>query len=534
MALGFLAGFAVKGALVLAGGALGARLLARRSAALRHLHWSLALAAALLVGPLSYLLPRLEVSPPLARELFRAEASGSDELPAGWPDGPPLPAASAPAARARALDLAGRLAAGLWAAGTFLLLTRAAAGRWRLRRLRAGARPAPAWIAAEAAELARAAGCRRPVALLVDARIATPAAFGVLRPALALPPACTAWPAATRRLVLLHELAHLARRDPATQLLAELACAVHWFDPLAWHAARRLAEERERACDDRVLGAGAAPAAYAGAIVALARALGSGPAAAGALGMGFDQLATRLRALLDPGVARALPSRRERLRVAALLGLVAGVVAALGAAPPAVSALPFETAIDHPLSELLPAGDLRALWPTAAEVRTAPDRAAIERLQAAAAHVKTWEGDLVRERAEWALAQVRGGEVVRPLIAALGDPDWRVQAYAAWGLAVAGDPRAIEPVRALLDHPVWRVRAQAVQTLRHLGAEVPLDALERLAADPAWQVRIGVVELLERDGAGGDARRLALLRTLAADPHGGTRTTAQAALAGAR
>ncbi|HVF60115.1 MAG TPA: M56 family metallopeptidase [Thermoanaerobaculia bacterium] len=534
MALGFLAGFAVKGALVLAGGALGARLLARRSAALRHLHWSLVLAAALLVGPLSYLLPRLEVSPPLARELFQAEAGGRGELPQGWPDVATLPAASTPAARDRALRLAGRLVIGLWAAGTFLLLARTAAGRWRLCRLRAGARPAPAWIAAEAAELARAAGCRRPVALLVDPRIATPAAFGVLRPALALPPACAAWPAATRRLVLLHELAHLARRDPATQLLAELACAVHWFDPLAWHAARRLAEERERACDDRVLAAGAAPAAYAGAIVELARELGRGPAAAGALGMGFDQLATRLRALLDPGVARALPSRRERLRVGAVLALLAGVVAALGAAPPTVSALPFETAIDHPLSELVPAGNLRALWPSAAEVRSAPDRAAIERLQAAAAHVKTWEGDLVRERAEWALAQVRGGEVVRPLVAALGDPDWRVQAYAAWGLAVAGDARGVEPVRDLLDHPVWRVRAQAVQTLRHLGAEVPVEALERLAADPAWQVRIGVVELLERDGGSGEARRLAVLRKLAADPHGGTRTTAQAALAGAR
>jgi beta-lactamase regulating signal transducer with metallopeptidase domain len=527
----FLAGYAVKAALLLAAGALGARLLARRPAALRHLHWSLVLAAALLVGPLSSLLPRLEVAPPLARELFQVETARGSGVAAGLPDGALFPAAATPAARARALDLAGRLVLGLWAAGTFLLLARAAAGRWRLRRLRAGARPAPAWLAAEAAELARAAGCRRPVALLVDARIATPAAFGVLRPALALPPACTTWPAATRRLVLLHELAHLARRDPATQLLADLACAVHWFDPLAWHAARRLAEERERACDDRVLAAGAAPAAYAGAIVEVARALGSRPAAAGALGMGFDQLAGRLRALLDPGVVRGLPSRRERLRVGAVLALVAGVVAALGAAPPAVSALPFATAIDHPLSELMPAGDLRARWPSAAEVRSAPDRAAIERLQEAAAHVKTWEGDLVRERAEWALAQVRGGEVVQPLIAALGDPDWRVQAYAAWGLAVAGDPRGIEPVRALLDHPVWRVRAQAVGTLRHLGAEVPVEELERLAGDPAWQVRIGVVEILERGGADGDARRRALLRQLASDPHGGTRTTAQAALA---
>ena len=45
----------------------------------------------------------------------------------------------------------------------------------------------------------------------------------------------------------MHEQAHLARRDCESLLAAELACAIYWFHPLVWHAARRLREEQEHA-----------------------------------------------------------------------------------------------------------------------------------------------------------------------------------------------------------------------------------------------------------------------------------------------
>jgi TonB family protein len=56
-----------------------------------------------------------------------------------------------------------------------------------------------------------------------------------------------------RHLVLRHELAHLRRGDPLWNLLAELACALLWFHPLAWLALPRFRLDQELACDERVL-----------------------------------------------------------------------------------------------------------------------------------------------------------------------------------------------------------------------------------------------------------------------------------------
>jgi hypothetical protein len=71
------------------------------------------------------------------------------------------------------------------------------------------------------------------------------------------PATADAWPEDRRRAVLAHELAHVKRFDCLTQALAQLACILFWWHPAVWYAARRLRVERERACDDLVLGAGA-------------------------------------------------------------------------------------------------------------------------------------------------------------------------------------------------------------------------------------------------------------------------------------
>lgn len=103
----------------------------------------------------------------------------------------------------------------------------------------------------------------RPVRLLIHSEQAIPVVWGIIQLRLLLPANARYWSAEQLQSVLLHELAHIKRRDPIAQLLAQVACALHWFNPLVWFASWRLHVERERACDDLVLANGVPPSAYA-------------------------------------------------------------------------------------------------------------------------------------------------------------------------------------------------------------------------------------------------------------------------------
>ena len=115
---------------------------------------------------------------------------------------------------------------------------------------------------------------RRPVSLLCDPLTSVPATAGFRHPAILLPENARHWPRQRRRLVLLHELAHIRRFDWLTQTLALLACAVHWFNPLAWFIARQARREQELACDDVVLGCRVAPDVYAEELLDFASSFG--------------------------------------------------------------------------------------------------------------------------------------------------------------------------------------------------------------------------------------------------------------------
>ena len=62
--------------------------------------------------------------------------------------------------------------------------------------------------------------------------------WGVRRPLILLPESALYWPGERLHAVLLHEIAHIRRRDSLTQMLALVTCAFYWPNPFVWMGAR--------------------------------------------------------------------------------------------------------------------------------------------------------------------------------------------------------------------------------------------------------------------------------------------------------
>ena len=114
-------------------------------------------------------------------------------------------------------------------------------------------------------------GWRRPVRVKKSNVVTVPMVWGFFRPTIMLPADADNWQKERLRAVLLHELAHIQQNDWESQLIAQMMCAVYWFNPLVWFAARRMQVEAERACDDHVLNAGYQSTNYAEHLLEIAR-----------------------------------------------------------------------------------------------------------------------------------------------------------------------------------------------------------------------------------------------------------------------
>ncbi len=174
-----------------------------------------------------------------------------------------------------------------WAIGLTVLLLRLAIARaqlWQVEHtaivandLRGAGPHDYAALVTASREAAALMGIKQAVKLLIHAQKNIPVVWGIVRPRLLLPAIAAQWSNEQLRSVLLHELAHIKRGDALSQLLAQTACAVHWFNPLVWLAVWRLHVERERACDDLVLASGVRASAYAEHLLNVATRLTSSP-----------------------------------------------------------------------------------------------------------------------------------------------------------------------------------------------------------------------------------------------------------------
>ncbi|CAD75235.1 probable penicillin resistance regulatory protein [Rhodopirellula baltica SH 1] len=176
----------------------------------------------------------------------------------------------------------------------------------------------------------RNASSRSPqVSLLHREDLSMPCAAGIFRPVILLPTECLTWPQERLRSVLLHELAHVVRRDLLTQSLAEICRAVYWFNPFVWLAVARLHVEREQACDDHVLRSGVVASEYAETLLDVARDYRRSHHAIGLAMARPNALQQRIVSLLDATRSRIAVNRSVALGVLVAITMISGAVSVL-------------------------------------------------------------------------------------------------------------------------------------------------------------------------------------------------------------
>jgi beta-lactamase regulating signal transducer with metallopeptidase domain len=337
--LPLLAELAAKATLILLLAAAVSALLWRASAAVRHLVWCVAVIGVLALPVFSVVLPAWEL--PLLPSSDEVTASTAPGMMVEQPGSHAEVQEPMPVVHSAADAWLPRAATGLAAAGVLAGLLWLALGFWGVARMgrRAQVVHDPEWLRS-AHEAAEQLQLRRPVLLLRDCGAVMPATGGLLWPAVVLPANADQWADDRRRAVLAHELAHVKRFDTLTQALAQVACALFWWHPAVWYAARRLRVERERACDDLVLRTGTRASDYASHLLEIARSHRSPWLASPALvSMARpSQLESRLLWVLDAARSRGVPSAGAKLLAVVAGLLIVGSLAAMR---------PVEAAVAH-------------------------------------------------------------------------------------------------------------------------------------------------------------------------------------------
>lgn len=188
----------------------------------------------------------------------------------------------------------------IWAAIATLLFA-----RWLLLRARTihAALRAPAAPSARELEALRRAkqqlGIRSAVDLIRSPICEAPAVLRVIRPAIVLPAhGCDDLTDDELESLLLHECAHIARRDNLATIAQSLATSLLWFHPLVWLASRQLSAAREEACDERVSEGMRGNAAYLDALMKICHQIAA-PRTAGASCMASSHLEERIEHLMS-------------------------------------------------------------------------------------------------------------------------------------------------------------------------------------------------------------------------------------------
>jgi beta-lactamase regulating signal transducer with metallopeptidase domain len=188
----------------------------------------------------------------------------------------------------------------------------------------------------------------RSVEICSSSALRVPTAIGFLKPVIVVPE----WALAELseddlKAVVLHELAHLRRRDDWTNLAQKTLRAVFFFHPAVWWVDKKLALEREMACDELVLAETGNRRAYAECLVSLAEksVVRRGLAMAQALLSRARETSLRLERILHSNQPRAVTARDFQPILAVAAGVAIVGVVLLGRTPKLIA---FQPALQQP------------------------------------------------------------------------------------------------------------------------------------------------------------------------------------------
>jgi beta-lactamase regulating signal transducer with metallopeptidase domain len=288
------------------------RLVGRRNSSTRFAVWFFALVAIAA-------LPVLSVVASGARLTSAGNAGSAITVPSSW-----------------ALDIFL-----VWAAIAGMALLRVGVGLFQLRELRRSCSIID--VAILDPELRSTLGAFqsvRSVALCQSDRLRVPTAIGFLNPVVVIPTWALHELSTTElNSILIHELAHLRRRDDWTNLAQQILKALLFFHPAAWWIQNQLALEREMACDDAVLAETTNPRGYARCLVSVAEKsfMRRGVALAQAIVNRMRQTSLRVSRILDGNRTGA-----TRVWKPALYSVAAFFVACLVSLPHAPELVAFD------------------------------------------------------------------------------------------------------------------------------------------------------------------------------------------------
>jgi uncharacterized protein (TIGR03435 family) len=318
----FFAGWAIRSSIMILAGAILVGVLRIRDATLRWAVWTAMLCGSLLIPVMSTTLPSVNIGIPKAMERPAPMVDAPREpVTAEFPAGPPIEVHETPRGAttmqpsvpvAKPFDW-GQAILSVYILISATLLSRVCFG-----------------LGISLVLLRRSLTTDIPGVRESD-RISAPVTLGIARPSIVLPAGWRDWSSLKLEAILAHERSHIARWDPAVQLLSAIHHALLWASPLSWFLHQRIVRAAEEASDDAAVEATHDRTAYAESLLDFMKRGVWRSSTAGVPMARYGNPEHRIRRILDGG----LPSRRMTKRsIAAMVALGSPLAYVIATAEP--------------------------------------------------------------------------------------------------------------------------------------------------------------------------------------------------------